>query len=316
MLGSKLNIGFSKVISIGNAIDLKPADYVEYLTDDPKTKIIALYIENLGRTPEEVKRFYESLMRAVRKKPVIFWRGGISKRGAVAAASHTGALMSDQTIIEAMIKQTGVIPVRSFEEFMDTLMAFQMMKVPKGRGIGLVSVSGGVSVTNSDLIAEMGMDIPALGVGTVEKIKQVNLVQSVGVSPQNPIDLGSSYFALAINEQTIFALANDPCIFAVIIEISTHFIYNVRVLALEEFPQLFFESMLKCIKEIRIKIKKPVMIALPEIYYEEETMNDRNVYLKRNIPVFPTVERAARALRNMVIYREFSESRQKTSVSK
>lgn len=308
MLGVKLNLGFAKVISVGNSIDLKPADYIEYLIEDPRTKVIALYIENLGRTPEEVKRFVASLKAASVKKPVVFWKGGVTERGAVAAASHTGALKSNRAIIGAMIRQTGIIQVGSFEEFMDTLLAFQMLKTPKGRGIGLVSVSGGVSVTNSDLIIDMGMDVPILAVDTVEKIRKINLVQNVGVSAQNPIDLGSSYFALSINEKTIFELANDPNIHALIIEISTHFIYNARILSVEDFPEMFFGSMMKCIKEIRSKIKKPVVVALPEISYEEETMQGRHQYLKKMVPVFPTVERAAKALKNMVTYREYLET--------
>jgi acyl-CoA synthetase (NDP forming) len=308
MLGVKLNLGFAKVISVGNSIDLKPADYLEYLTEDPRTKVIALYIENLGRNPEEVKKLFYALKIASLRKPVVFWKGGVTERGAIAAASHTGALKSNRAIINAMIHQTGIVLVGSFEEFMDTILAFQMLKIPKGRGIGLVSVSGGVSVTNSDLIVDMGLDVPILAIDTVERIRKINFVQNIGVSPQNPIDLGSSYFALDINEKTIFELANDPNIHALIIEISTHFIYNARVLAFEDFPRIFFESMMKCIKEIRVKVKKPVMIALPAISYEEETLSERHLYLKRMVPVFPTVERAAKAVKNMMVYREYLES--------
>ncbi|HMF34404.1 MAG TPA: CoA-binding protein, partial [Candidatus Lokiarchaeia archaeon] len=310
MHGVKLNLGFSKVISVGNSIDLNPVDYIEYLTEDPRTKVIALYLESFGHTQEEVRKLVDVLKTTMLKKPVVLWKGGVTDRGAIAAASHTGALRSNRAIINAVIRQTGVIAVRTFEEFIDTLVAFQMLKLPLGRGIGLVSVSGGVSVTNSDLIVDMGMKVPVLDPDTVDQITKVNMVQNVGVSPQNPIDLGSSYFAMDINEKTIFELARDPNVNAVIIEISTHYIYNARILSVEDFPRLFFESMMKCVKEIRTKVKKPVLIALPDISYEEETLQDRHAYLNRNLPVFPNVERAAIAIRNLVTYREFLESRQ------
>ena len=97
-------INFSKVISYGNASDLNETDFMEYFLNDPETKIITAYIEGI-----KDKRFVEVLRDVTKEKPVIIWKGGLTKSGARAVSSHTGSLGGQENLWKAVFRQTGAI---------------------------------------------------------------------------------------------------------------------------------------------------------------------------------------------------------------
>ncbi|MBN2150404.1 MAG: CoA-binding protein [Candidatus Lokiarchaeota archaeon] len=307
--GKLTGIKFSKVVSIGNSIDLKPDEIVRLMAMDDETRIIGAYFESFGRTMEESRRLFDAVKETAKKKPVIIWRGGRSERGSIAASSHTGALKTSSQMWEAFIKQSGVIAVTCFEEFMDTLEAFQFLnnKYP-GKRIGLISISGGSAVTATDEIIDAGLEIPPLEKESQKAI--LNLaVADVGVSTKNPVDLGNSYFGFSIIEKTVEIMLGDPNVDILLFEISTHYIYNATVMSMKEFPEIYFENAIKTVKHARRSTKKPVFIIMPEVAYEAETINNRQVFLKNNTPVFPNVRRAVTALRNVGRFAEWGGKR-------
>ncbi|MEX2681188.1 MAG: CoA-binding protein [Candidatus Sigynarchaeota archaeon] len=304
--GKLTGLKFSKVVSIGNSIDLKPAELLQLFAMDTDTKIIGCYFESLGKTMEESRRLLAILKQTVKKKPVIIWRGGRSERGSIAASSHTGALKTSSQMWDAFVKQSGVISASNFEEFIDTLEAFQFLsnKYP-GPRIGLISISGGSAVTATDEIMEAGLEIPMLTKESQKAILDL-AVAEVGVSTKNPVDLGNSYFGFSIIEKTVEIILKDPNIDILLFEISTHYIYNATVMSMKEFPDIYFENAIKTVKHARRNTKKPVFIIMPEVAYEAETINNRQVFLKNNIPVFPNVRRAIIALKNLARFAQWS----------
>ena len=92
LVGEAHGVRVSTSISIGNAIILDVPDYLDYLADDPETKVIAMYVEGV----KDGRRFFESLRRATATKPVVVWKGGVTEAGARATASHTGSLATSQ----------------------------------------------------------------------------------------------------------------------------------------------------------------------------------------------------------------------------
>jgi len=310
--GKMLGIKFSKVVSIGNSIDLKPAEIIKLMAMDDETKIIGCYFENLGKSMEESRKLLNVIKETVPKKPVVIWRGGRSERGSIAASSHTGALKTGSNMWKAFISQTGIIAVDSFEEFMDTILAFQFLlyKIP-GKRIGLISISGGSAVTATDDITEAGLEIPMLSKEIQETILSAAIAE-VGISTKNPVDLGNSYFGFSIIEKTVNAILSDPNIDILFYEISTHYIYNAVILSIEDFPQLYFENAIKVIKHAKRASKKPVFVIMPEISFDHETITNRRDFMKNNIPVFPTIKRAVVALKNMVKIQKMIEKSQDT----
>ena len=153
MAAAAQGIRFSKVVSCGNECDLNAVDFLEYLGQDPETKIIIAYLEAI-----KGGRMFCQLAREISKeKPLIVWKGGTTERGARAAASHTGALGGSYQIWRAAFAQTDIISARSTEEILDYLQAFYYLSLPEGRRVAIISGPGGPAVATSDACIESGL---------------------------------------------------------------------------------------------------------------------------------------------------------------
>src|SRR5437879_5018109 len=113
-------IGFSKFISVGNKADVNENDILEYLREDPKTKVILLYIEDIV----DGRKFVDTVSKVTEEKPIIAVKAGVSPEGAKAASSHTGALAGSDEAYNAILKQSGVLRVESIIDLFDYARAF------------------------------------------------------------------------------------------------------------------------------------------------------------------------------------------------
>ncbi len=301
--GKVLQMYFSKVISFGNAADVKPRELLEYLgKSDKKTKIIGLYLEGIKQGPE----FLRILKEITPMKPVIILRGGQTEIGARAAASHTGSLSGSNELWNSIFRQTGAIPVNSFEELVETLIMFNFnhKHLPKSNKVGLLSVSGGVSVVNTDICSKLGLEIPKLTPESLEKLKDI--VNDVGTSINNPLDLAASFFNIQALKTAIETLGTDPNIDSIIIELANHYIYQPEQHGVEGYAQIFYETVLRLLKRIRRK-GKPVLVAFPPIAHEARRIWDRKLFIDAKIPIYPSITSAAQALAHLVQYAKFLE---------
>ncbi len=178
-------IPINKAVSYGNQIDLKIEDYLAYLAEDDNIDTIAAYIEDI----KDGAAFFKILQKAAAKKRVVIMKGGVSQMGARAAQSHTGALMQPGDIFPALLKQTGCLNVRTFEEMVDVVMASTAVKQPRGNRVGYIGGGGGISVIAADTCSDAGLTMPPLEPETAEKIRQKTA--DVNTSFTNPVDLGS-----------------------------------------------------------------------------------------------------------------------------
>ena len=124
----EIKVGFSKFISVGNKVDIDEADLLEYLRDDPQTKVIGLYIEGTERGIDFMK---QASLTSI-SKPVIVLKSGRTSSGAKAASSHTGALSGSDKVYDAALSQSGTMRVKSLEELFDLLLVFSSL-APFGR---------------------------------------------------------------------------------------------------------------------------------------------------------------------------------------
>ena len=173
---------FSKVISHGNACDINECDLLEYLAEDPETKVIAAYIEGIRDGP----RFRQVLARAAAAKPVVIYKGGYSEGGSRAAATHTGSLAGSYAAFEALLRQHGAIPVQSVGQMVDVLVALLHMKVPRGPNLCAVGNGGGGSVLATDEFERAGFRLPPIPPQVRDNIRR--LVPAAGSMQRNPID--------------------------------------------------------------------------------------------------------------------------------
>ncbi|MEW6186924.1 MAG: CoA-binding protein [Thermodesulfobacteriota bacterium] len=174
--------GCSCCIASGNEALLHSEDYLEYLGNDPSTKVILSYIEGF----KNGERFLKVANEVSRKKPIIMLKAGKTQAGARAAASHTAAIAGEDAVFEAVCKQTGVIRVKSLDEMLDVGLAFLGQPLPKGRGLGVVTAGGGWGVLAADACAELGFDLVQL---PEQIIRELDKILPAWWNRGNPVDL-------------------------------------------------------------------------------------------------------------------------------
>ncbi len=167
--GSLRGLRFSTIISYGNAIDLNEVDFLEYLTEDDETQIIAGYVEGL----KEGRAFFEALKRATLRKPVIILKGGWGNAGARAVASHTAALAGSHEVWQVAMRQSGTLQARSMEELIDLIVAFYFLPPITGTNIGVAGGGGGRAVLSADDWEEAGFTLPSLPDDITDRVRSV-----------------------------------------------------------------------------------------------------------------------------------------------
>ena len=182
--GAMRGLRFSYGVSSGNEIDLDLADYVNFLVDDEETKQIVLFIEGIRRP----KAFLQAAARAlVAGKPIIAIKTGATEKSAHAAASHTGAIAGDYASYLAMCDRYGIINCATLDDVVETTLAFQSGRVPKGPRIGWVTTSGGTVDLLYDCVEQEGSP---LAVFSEETNAGIRPFMQGEISPKNPLDVG------------------------------------------------------------------------------------------------------------------------------
>jgi 4-hydroxybutyrate---CoA ligase (ADP-forming) len=175
------NIGFSKVISMGNKVDMDESDVLELLAEDQDTRVIVMYLEDM----RSARRFMDIAKRiTTKKKPIIVLKAGRTAEGAKAAASHTGALGGSDANYEAAFAQCGVIRVDTMGELFDLATAFSKQPLPNG-GVVIVSNAGGPAIISTDSCSRYGLKMADIS-SIRDEIAKV--IPPYG-SPRNPVDI-------------------------------------------------------------------------------------------------------------------------------
>jgi len=182
--------GFSHVVSSGNEAVLVAADYLEYLVEDPHTKVIGCFIETV-RDPE---RFVGALDRAAAlEKPVVVLKVGRTERTRRAITTHTGGLTGEPGFVSELLRAHRATEVSDLVEFTEGLAAFQGARRPAGRRIGVITSSGGLAELILDIAASADLQLPPLSAAARAEIeRQIGFVTGDG----NPLDAwGNGTFA-------------------------------------------------------------------------------------------------------------------------
>jgi acyl-CoA synthetase (NDP forming) len=290
-IGIARHINYSKGVSFGNGIDLDASDFLQYLAADPKTKVIGGYLEGT----RDGTRLFNTMRKVAEVKPLVVWKGGRTEAGAQAALSHTGSLASSAAIWSAMLKQVGAIEVHSLEELTDTLLIFQQLEHGQGtRAViigGLADGGGGNSVAAGDACMENGLKVPPLSFETKQKL--TDLLGEVGSILRNPVDVSQAQFrGLATLFQAIDLIVRDTVSDVALIQ------EDIEIL-LPIYSQKGLEEINEFLIELGRRQNKPIIIVLPPGSVEVERLEVEQRLLAASIPVFCSMERAARAIHRL-----------------
>ena len=298
-IGLRRWIYFSKVVSFGNGCDLDSVDYLEYFAVDPDTKIIGAYLEGV----RDARRFFQLAKEISRNKPMIIWKGGRTDPGAEAAESHTGSLAISDAIWTAVLKQAGVIRVDSLEELADTMLTFQHFPPFLGENVaivaGLAGGGGGESVSSTDACASVGLNVPQFTEETRRKLKAI--LPPAGCILRNPLDMGGVGGVLEILEKTMEIVVADPRIDIIIVnEHLDQLLIGISKETLDKMNDIF----------IRTREKKPIVIVSSPTLGGAELMAVEKKLADAQVTVYPSLDRAAKAIANMNWYYRFHRGNQ------
>jgi 4-hydroxybutyryl-CoA synthetase (ADP-forming) len=195
------DIGFSKVISMGNKVDMDESDVLELLAEDEDTRVIVMYLEDIRNG----RRFMEIAKEITteKKKPIIVLKAGRTAEGAKAAASHTGALGGSDANYEAAFAQCGVIRVDTMGELFDLATAFSKQPLPDG-DVVIVSNAGGPAIISTDACSRYGLKM-----ADISSIKDeiAKVIPPYG-SPRNPVDIVGDADYLRFEKVLLLVLAH------------------------------------------------------------------------------------------------------------
>lgn len=280
------NVGLSKLVSMGNKLDLNEIDYLKYLIDDPETEMIGLYLESLehGKELMEIAR--------LTPKPIIVHKANTGEGSRQIAKFHTAALANDDKIVEAALKQVDIIRTKDFRSFVN---AVKILSLPpcKGRNLAIISRSGGIGVVAADSAERHGFRLIPPDPKLLQQFH--NLFRAKVIQPTNPLDLGDLFnFDLYTNilEQGL----QFPAVHAVL------FMHGAT--GEEKEPSRRF---IQAVKELSSRYQKPVAF----LYNTDE---EELAYIKRTIdfPIFTEPEDALAALAiSRDYYRRLTTSKEK-----
>jgi acetate---CoA ligase (ADP-forming) len=217
----RMNLGLSSFVSVGNHADVSVIDLLAYWERDEATGVILLYLE----TVVDPQRFRQIAKRVGRKKPVVVMKGGRTKAGQSAAGSHTAALATNETAVDALFKQCGVIRANTLEEFLALGTGLSSQRLSQGRRIGILTNSGGPGVLCADSCVTEGLGLPEL---SAQRQSALAAFLPPTAALRNPVDVigfatedqhaqavetmlkGSEIDALIIVHVSVRAQDNDP----------------------------------------------------------------------------------------------------------
>jgi acyl-CoA synthetase (NDP forming) len=167
--GALRGLKFSKLVSYGNAVDINELDLLKYLSSDPKTRVIIMFIEGLKSRGRD---FLRMLAQTTANKPVIICKGGLSSSGTRAAMSHTASLAGSSAVWNTAIRQAGGIPVRDIDDLVNLATAFSFIPPVRGRRVGTGGSGGGRNTVSVDQWESNGFEIVPLPQSIKEEFKK------------------------------------------------------------------------------------------------------------------------------------------------
>lgn len=274
---SAQDIGFSAVVSLGNKADMNEIDVLSMLADHEQTKVIVMYLEDMGDGQEFLK-ICKHVTKNL-KKPVLVLKSGRSPEGAKAAMSHTGALMGSDEIYDAVLKQAGAIRVDTMEELFDYATAFSKQPLPLEGDLVIVSNAGGPAIISTDACSKYGIKM-----AKIDDIRpKIDAVIPPWGSSRNPVDIVGDADFNRFNSvlENVLAHKNVGSVITMCTPSAT----------------LDYDKLAEVIVNVSKKYKKTMLASLMGL---DEGIKNREILAAGDVPYYTYAEGAIRALRAML----------------
>jgi acetyltransferase len=283
-------IGFRYVVSSGNEADLQASEVLRHFAADPETRVISALVEGL-RDPEGFRRAAEEAAEA--GKPMVVLKIGRTERGQRVASAHTAALAGSDEVHEAVFRAHGVVRVDDIDDLWEVPALFAGARLPEGRGVAVITSSGGLNGVLADQLGREGLELPELSARSHEELRSF-LPPFVVVS--NPVDLTAAFVGAPreaeVFSRTLEIIDADPKVDAILL---------VLIVVRREF-----DDVLGPIVETIRGCRKPVVLLNPGGNIAEAGLAALH---RSGIPHFRTPFRCVRAVRHLCDYADFQRER-------
>jgi acetyl coenzyme A synthetase (ADP forming)-like protein len=275
---SKVGLGFSMFVSVGNKADVSANDLLEYWETDPDTAVILLYMESFGNP----RKFVPIARRISKAKPIVAVKSGRTVQGARAAGSHTGALADSVMVTDALFEQTGVLRVSSVRSLFDAAKALAAGYLPEGDRIGIVTNAGGPGILLTDAVVQSGLRLAQFEKATIEALR-ASLPEEASLV--NPVDViasaGARSYRFALDK-----VAADP---------------NVDAMIVVFVPPLMIDvdEVIRAILDVRKRTDKPILSCIMGTIEGAEGTIDLD---RHRVPNYSFPDSAAHAMALLVKY--------------
>ena len=278
---SLLDLGISRTISYGNAIDVNETDLIDFLKDDEETDVITMYIEQV----KSGRRFLKIAREASMKKPIVAVKAGRTRRGVAAVRSHTGSLAGSDSVYNAAFKQAGIIRANNFQEMFDMAKALSMQPPAKGNRILIVTNGGGAGVMAVDECERTGLKVPELSESLQQKLREKFPEHCI---THNPVDLtgdtDNERYDLAFR---IAGMSDE------VDGIVANVLFQVPLMTLE---------IVDVVSDFSKEYDKPIVCCVWGGRIAQALARELD---KSGVPTYPTPERAVDAMWALVKYGEY-----------
>jgi len=281
-LAMRADAKFSKIIGLGNRLNVDFSEIIDYLMDDSETGVIMLYMEGI----DNPMRFIETVKKHNNKKPVIIYKTGSSEKGDQAAKSHTGSMAGKHEIYEGAFSQAGILVLDSADSLLDTAKAFASSEIPEGPGVAVLSGQAGPGLAACDVCETCGLKIVSFEQHTQQSINEYLPPLALRT---NPVDMGPAWYNASAQSGIVRAVMNDSNVDAILLLIM---FASANANLLRKLSKFIAE----------FKQTKPIIsciLAPPGVWDNEIRRLEESGALVN----YPTPEQAARALANLVKYR-------------
>ena len=281
-MAMRAEVGFSKIVGLGNRLNVDFAQMLEYLMDDSDSKVIVLYIEGIDQPRDLIERAkkYNS------KKPIIAYKTGKGRVGDQASLSHTGSMAGRHEIYTGALTQAGILTVDDTETLLDTAKALASCPIPDSPGMAVLSGQAGPGMAACDLCADQGLKIVQFTQNTQQKINERLPPLALRT---NPVDMGPAWYDSEAIEEIVRAVMDDENVGGIL------------------FLMMFASANVDALKGISGLLEKwgqqkPVISCImspPGIWDKQvRALEDSGALIN-----YPTPERATRAMASLWRYR-------------
>jgi acyl-CoA synthetase (NDP forming) len=266
-------LGISATVSLGNQVDVCETDLIEYFAGDQETRVMALYLEGA----KDGRRFLEAASRAIPHTPIVVLKSGRTRAGQRAAASHTSQLAGRDEVFDAACRQYGIVRVADIESLYDSAKALQSLELDGGGRVMVVTSSGGCGILATDEAEACKLQVPPLPPKAVSDLREAGLLPTAILS--NPLDL---------------TVAPAEHFEAAVMVAERHQLADIYLLIFgDPIP-----GATEAVKTLRARMGSRFAVAY--LGGGDVEKGERLLMHAAGIPVFPTPQRAIRAVRDAV----------------